>query len=462
MSEVTPLRLPRFRAKKTGRHDRPPGSGVRYPGQFMVEIARNPLAMMVAMKEMHGDIAHWRIGPQNLYLFSHPDLIRDVLVTHGRNFHKSRGLERARRLLGNGLLTSEGEFHLRQRRLAQPAFHKQRIAAYAVTMCDYAARTSQRWRDGETLDMHTEMMRLTLGIVARTLFDADVENEAAEIGQALTMAFESFNFAMLPFTEYLEKLPLPSVRRFNSARDTLDRTIYRVIEERRRSGEDKGDLLSMLLMATDTEGDGSGMSDLQLRDEALTIFLAGHETTANALTWTWYLLSQHPDVEARLHSEVDAALNGRAPAYDDMAALPYTRMVFAESMRLYPPAWAIGRRALEPFDARGFTIPKRSVVIMSQYIVHRDERFFPEPDRFDPDRWSPEAVAQRPKFSYFPFGGGNRVCIGEQFAWMEGMLLIAALAQKWRMRLVPDHRVEVQPLITLRPKYGMRMTLEKR
>jgi cytochrome P450 len=428
----------------------------------MVEIARNPLAMMIAMNEAHGDIAHWRIGPQHLFLFSHPDLIRDVLVTNGRNFHKSRGLERAKRLLGNGLLTSEGEFHLRQRRLAQPAFHKHRIASYAVTMSDYAARTSERWRDGQTLDMHTEMMRLTLGIVARTLFDADVENEAAEIGEALTRAFESFNFAMLPFTEYLEKLPLPSVRRFNSARDTLDRTIYRMIDERRLSGEDKGDLLSMLLMATDTEGDGGGMSDLQLRDEALTIFLAGHETTANALTWTWYLLSQHPQVEATLHAEIDAALNGRVPAYDDMPSLPYTRMVLAESMRLYPPAWAIGRRALESFDARGFTIPKRSVVLMSQYIVHRDARFFPNPERFDPDRWKPEAVAQRPKFSYFPFGGGNRVCIGEQFAWMEGVLLIAALAQKWRMRLVSGHPVEVQPLITLRPRHGMRMFLEKR
>jgi cytochrome P450 len=462
MNEVTPLRIPRFRAKKNADSKRPPGSGVRYPGQFMVEIARNPLAMMIAMNEAHGDIAHWRIGPQHLFLFSHPDLIRDVLVTNGRHFHKSRGLERAKRLLGNGLLTSEGEFHLRQRRLAQPAFHKHRIASYAVTMSDYAARTSERWRDGQTLDMHTEMMRLTLGIVARTLFDADVENEAAEIGEALTRAFESFNFAMLPFTEYLEKLPLPSVRRFNSARDTLDRTIYRMIDERRLSGEDKGDLLSMLLMATDTEGDGGGMSDLQLRDEALTIFLAGHETTANALTWTWYLLSQHPQVEATLHAEIDAALNGRVPAYDDMPSLPYTRMVLAESMRLYPPAWAIGRRALESFDARGFTIPKRSVVLMSQYIVHRDARFFPNPERFDPDRWKPEAVAQRPKFSYFPFGGGNRVCIGEQFAWMEGVLLIAALAQKWRMRLVSGHPVEVQPLITLRPRHGMRMFLEKR
>ena len=462
MSEELPIRIPRFRSRARAGNDRPPGSGVRYPGQFLVEIARNPLAMMIAMKEEHGDIAHWRIGPQHLYLFSHPDLIRDVLVTNGRNFHKSRGLERARRLLGNGLLTSEDEFHLRQRRLAQPAFHRQRIASYAVTMGDYASRTSTRWRDGETVDVHSEMMRLTLGIVGRTLFDADVENEAAEIGEALTTAFESFNFAMLPFTEYLEKLPLPWVRRFNSAKDTLDRTIYRMIEERRRSGEDKGDLLSMLLIATDTEGDGSAMSNLQLRDEALTIFLAGHETTANALTWTWYLLSEHPEVEARLHAEVDLVLNGRIPVYEDMNALPYARMVLAESMRLYPPAWAIGRRALEPFEAGGYTIPKRSVILTSQYIVHRDARFFPDPERFDPERWTPDAIASRPKFSYFPFGGGNRVCIGEQFAWMEGVLLIAALAQSWRMRLVPGHPVEVQPLITLRPRHGMKMTLERR
>jgi cytochrome P450 len=461
-NEVTPLRLPTFRSSRTRDNKYPPGSRVRYPGQFMVEIARNPLAMMMAMKLEHGDIAHWRIGPQPIYLFSHPDLIRDVLVTNGKNFHKSRGLERAKRLLGNGLLTSEGEFHLRQRRLAQPAFHKQRIASYATTMTDYAARTSVRWRDGQYIDMHTEMMRLTLGIVARTLFDADVDAEAAEIGEALTTAFESFNIAMLPFTEYLERLPLPSVRRFNAAKATLDRAIYRIIDERRASGEDRGDLLSMLLMATDTEGDGTGMSDLQLRDEALTIFLAGHETTANALTWTWYLLSQHPDVERKLHDEVDRVLSGRAPAYEDMQSLPYTRMVLAESMRLYPPAWAIGRRALEKFDAMGYTIPKRAVVLMCPYIVQRDARFFPDPERFDPERWTPEAQASRPKFAYFPFGGGNRVCIGEQFAWMEGVMLIAQLSQKWRMRLDPSARLEVQPLITLRPRHGMPMILEKR
>jgi len=458
---AAPIRLPRF--KRAAARDKavPPRSGPRYPGQFIVEIARNPLAMMIAMQRDHGDIAHWRIGPQNLYLINHPDLIRDVLVTNGRNFTKSRGLERARRLLGNGLLTSEGEFHLRQRRLAQPAFHRQRIAAYAGTMSSYAERTSERWRDGVTVDMHTEMMRLTLGIVARTLFDADVDEEAGEIGEALTAAFEHFNFAMLPFTELLDRLPLPAVRRFNAARDTLDRTIYRMINERRKSGEDRGDLLSMLLMATDTEGDGKGMSDSQLRDEALTIFLAGHETTANALTWTWYLLSQHPEIEARLHAEIDS-LRNRTPTYEDLPSLPYTRMVFAESMRLYPPAWAIGRRAIEPFEARGFVIPERSVVIMSQYIMHRDERYFPDPERFDPERWTPEAQATRPKFSYFPFGGGTRVCIGEQFAWMEGILLLAILAQKWGMRLEPGHRVEIQPLITLRPKHGMKMTLHRR
>jgi len=457
---VLPARFSRSPRPESGGF--PAGPRPRYPGQFLVEIASNPLGALMGMAKEHGDIAYYRIGPQRLYLFSHPDLIRDVLVTNQKNFHKSRGLERAKRLLGNGLLTSEGDFHLRQRRLAQPAFHRQRIAAYAETMTARASRLTARWSDSSTLDIHAEMMRLTLGIVSKTLFDADVDDEAAEIGDALTQAFESFNLAMLPFTEYLEKLPIPPVRRFNAARARLDRTIYRMIEERRSTGGDRGDLLSMLLLATDTEGDGSGMDDRQLRDEALTIFLAGHETTANALTWTWYLLSQHPDVESRMYAEITGALGGRQPTYADMPSLPYTRMVLAESMRLYPPAWAIGRRALDPFQVRGFTVPARSVVLMSQYIVHRDPRFFPEPERFDPDRWTPEAQSARPKFSYFPFGGGTRICIGEQFAWMEGVLLIAALAQEWRMKLAPGQHVEVQPLITLRPRHGMRMVLERR
>ncbi len=458
------IRIPRFgRPSHSGNGTRfPTGPTARYPFQFLVEVARNPLAMMIAIARDYGDIAHYKIGPQHLFFFNHPDLIRDVLVTNQKNFHKSRGLERARRLLGNGLLTSEDEFHLRQRRLAQPAFHRQRIAAYATTMVDFAERARSSWTHGAMVDMHIEMMRLTLGIVAKTLFDADVDSEAGEIGHAMTTAFESFNYAMLPFTEYLEKLPIPAVRRFNSARDRLDKTIFRMIGERRSSGEDRGDLLSTLLLAQDTEGDGTGMSDAQLRDEALTIFLAGHETTANALTWTWYLLSQHPDVEARLHAEIDSALGGRRPTFEDLPSLPYTRMVLSESMRLYPPAWAIGRRALKAFPVREYQVPAGSVVLMSQYIMHRDARFFPQPDCFDPERWTPDAQAQRPKFSYFPFGGGARVCIGEQFAWMEGILLLATIAQQWRMHLVPGHVIDLQPLITLRPRYGMRMTLEKR
>jgi cytochrome P450 len=416
---------------------------------------------MIAMARDYGDIAHYKIGPQHLFFINDPELIRDVLVTNQKNFHKSRGLERAKRLLGNGLLTSEGEFHLRQRRLAQPAFHRQRIAAYGSTMVEFAERARTRWKDGATLDMHTEMMRLTLDIVAKTLFDADVDAEAAEIGKAMTTAFESFNYAMIPFTEYLDHVPIPPVRRFNSARDRLDKTIFRLIAERRASGEDRGDLLSMLLLAQDTEGDGTGMSDAQLRDEALTIFLAGHETTANALTWTWYLLSQHPEVEKRFHAEIDS-LNGVSPTIDDLARLPYTRMVLAESMRLYPPAWAIGRRALDAFQMREFNVPAGAVVLMSQYVMHRDGRYFPDPERFDPERWTPEAQAARPKFSYFPFGGGARVCIGEQFAWMEGILLLATIAQKWKMRLVPDQIVDVQPLITLRPRFGMRMEFQSR
>jgi cytochrome P450 len=305
-------------------------------------------------------------------------------------------------------------------------------------------------------------MRLTLAIVGKTLFDTDVESEADEIGAALTAVMELFDFLLLPFSELLEKLPLPHVRRFQKARARLDETIYRIIEERRRSNEDRGDLLSMLLSARDEEGDGGQMNDEQVRDEVMTLFLAGHETTANLMTWTWYLLSQHADVEARLHEELDAVLEGRQPTVEDVPRLRYTEMVVAESMRLYPPAWAIGRLALKDHEVGGYTIPAKALVLLSPYVTHRDERYFPDPTRFDPERWTPEARESRPQFAYFPFGGGTRRCIGEGFAWMEGILLLASLARNWRMRLVPGHRVETLPVITLRPKHGMRMTVEKR
>ncbi len=384
------------------------------------------------------------------------------MVTNQQNFHKGLALQRAKRLLGEGLLTSEDEFHRRQRRLAQPAFHRARIASYAGVMTDYAAETRARWNDGDTLDMSEEMMRLTLGIVGKTLFDADVVSDAREVGEAMTVAMDLYNLITIPFFELIQKLPLPQLRRFDAARVKLDAIIYRLIEERRRGGEDRGDLLSMLLLAQDTEGDGGAMTDKQLRDEVMTIFLAGHETTANALTWTWYLLSQNPAAEEKLHEEIDRVLAGRLPVFADVTQLKYTEMVLAESMRLYPPAWAIGRLAVKETEIAGYTVPAKALVLMSQYVMHRDPRYFPEPLRFDPERWTTAARESRPQFSYFPFGGGPRRCIGEGFAWMEGVLLIAALAQQWRMRLVPNHSVALKPVITLRPKHGMRMTVVRR
>jgi cytochrome P450 len=440
----------------------PPGPKPIVPGANLFAIRRDPIGFLMKLASEYGDLAYFKLGPQPVFLVNNPDYIRDALVTHNKSFMKGEGLQRAKRLLGEGLLTSEGEFHLRQRRLAQPAFHRQRIAGYARTMVEYAARMRDEWRDGETRDVAREMMRLTLAIAGKTLFDAEVEDEADEIGAALTTTFEMFNRVMMPFAQVLDRLPLPATKRFQKARGRLDATIYRIINERRASGEDRGDLLSMLIAARDEEGDGSGMTDEQLRDEAMTIFLAGHETTANALTWTWYLLSQHPEIEARFHAEVDDVLKDGLPSAEDFQRLRYTEMILAESMRMYPPAWTIGRRALGDYSIGGYTIPARSILLMSQYVTHHDPRYFPEPFRFDPERWTPEARESRPKFSYFPFGGGPRVCIGESFAWMEGALVLATMAQKWRLRLAPGHPVEMQPLVTLRPKHGMKVIFERR
>lgn len=419
----------------------------------------NPLSFLKRTADAYGDIAYFRLGPQHVFLLNEPELIKQVLVTNQNNFTKSRALQRAKVLLGEGLLTNEGASHLRQRRLVQPAFHRPRLVGYSEMMTAAALRTRERWHAGETLDVSSEMMRLTLAVVGKTLFSADIESEAGEIGEALTAILKMFDLLMMPFSEYLEKLPLPSVRRFEKARARLDQTIYGMIAERRASGEDRGDLLSMLLLQQDEDGTG-GMTDQQVRDEALTLFIAGHETTAQALMWTWYLLSQNPECEQKLHQELDHVLGGRVPAFDDLPQLRYTEMVLAESMRLYPPAWAIGRKGIAPFELGGYHMPKGAIVIVSPYVMHRDPRFFPEPDRFDPERWTPEAREARPKFSYFPFGGGARLCIGERFAWMEGTLVLATIAQKWRLRLVAGQRVEPLPLITLRSKYGMKMTVE--
>jgi cytochrome P450 len=358
-----------------------------------------------------------------------------------------------------GLLTAEGEAHLRQRRLAQPAFHRQRLRGYGSAMIDCTTQYRSRLVDGETRDMHSEMMKLTLHIVGRTLFDVDTSADADEIGQCLHSFLHSFNFTMLPFYPLVRNLPLPQVRRIHATREALDRYIYRIIEERRQSGRDHGDLLSMLIAATDGDGEGaSSLTDSQLRDECVTLLLAGHETTANALTWTLYLLSQHPAVETRLLAELDAVLGDREPTVDDLPKLSYCEQVVAESLRLYPPAYAIARRVIEPVElSHDRRLATNSLAIVPIRMIHRLPRFYPDPLRFDPDRFTPEARASRPRFAYLPFSHGPRNCIGEHFAWMEAVLVLATLLQRYQFRLAPGQQVEPEPLITLRPRHGMQM-----
>lgn len=402
------------------------------------------------------------MGPQPGYFIAHPDHVRDLFVVNAHKFKKGRALQRAKAVLGEGLLTSEGEFHLRQRRMIQPAFHRARIAEYARVMADHAARMAADWGDGETRDIDREMMRLTLRIVGETLFSANVEDKEDRIGLAMTTLSKLFDFLLIPFSEWLEKIPFPQTRRFRNARDTLNSVIFSIIEQRRREQVDNGDLLSMLLMAQD-EDDGRGMTDEQVRDEALTLFLAGHETTSNALTWTWHLLSQNPEKEAELHRELDSVLGGKSPQFEDVGDLKYTEAVLAESMRLFPPAWGVGRLALEDHEFGGYRVPKGSLVLVSQFVTQRDERFWERADDFIPERWLTQSVKEATqRYIYFPFGGGVRRCIGEGFAWTEGILLLASLAKRWKLRLAGDQRIGLSAMITLRPKFGMKMHIHRR
>lgn len=441
----------------------PPGPRDLIPLRTLLKFRRDPAGYLTSLARKYGDFVRLNFGNRQIYLLNDPAEIQSILVTNNKLFKKSRGLQVAKRFLGEGLLTNEGDFHRRQRRLVQPAFHQQRLIGYANVMADHSLRFAAEWRDGARVDMAQEMMRLTLSVVAKTLFDADVGGEATEIREAITDIMHLFSSTItMPFAELVEKILVKRRRRFQQAVSRLDSVIYRIIEQRRSSGVDRGDLLSMLLMARDEEDGSGGMTDLQVRDEAMTLFLAGHETTANALTWTWYLLSKNPEVEKKLHEEIDSVLGDRLPGFHDARNLPYTEKVLSESMRLYPPAWTLGRESLAEYNVKGYVLPPGSIILMSQFITHRDERYYPDPEKFDPERWNKDQAAARPKFSYFPFGGGPRVCIGEPFAWMEGTVLLASLARRWRARLEPNHRVELEPLITLRPKNGMPMILEAR
>ncbi len=424
------------------------------------EFRRNPIALLDKVPAGQ-PITRLQLGPQRTWVIDEPELIQDILITRSALFRKSRILQKAKSFLGEGLLTSEGEFHKRERRLVQPAFHRERLARYGQIMADISARQRDRWRPGQTIDAAEEMMRLTLAIVGQTLFSADVERDAREVGEAMTALIGMFSVYMLPFAEWIEKLPVPLAFRIRRGRETMDRIVYGLIAERRRTGEDRGDLLAMLLAASDAEGGTGSLTDRQVRDEAMTLFVAGHETTANALAWTWYLLSRHPEVEQRLHEEVDRVLGGRLPGVDDLAQLRYTEQVLAESMRLYPPAWAIGRMAWDEVEIGGYRAPKDTIFLISPYRLHRQERFYPAPEQFDPNRFLPERRESRPRLSYLPFGAGPRICIGERFAWMEGIFALAVYAQRWRLRLAGPEP-ELLPQITLRPKHGIVMRVEDR
>jgi len=420
----------------------------------------NPIFLFQHLVQEYGDIAHYKIGWNHIVFLNHPDYIREVLVVQNDNFVKERTVRRSKMLLGEGMITSEGAQHRAQRQVAQPAFHRQRIPEYADTMVREAARMRDQWGDGEERNIAIDMMHLTLNVVSETLFATDLRNEVHELADAINRIMGLYNFlVMLPAAEWLVHVRPPGLAAFVRARKRIDAVAHRMIEAHRQHHSDGSSLLDLMLAASP---DRSPASEKSLRDQVITIFLAGYETVANALSWTWYLLSQNPECERRFHEEIDRELQGRLPAYEDVPRLRYVEMVMAESMRLYPPAWAMGRYALNNFKLGEFFLPAKTTVLMSQFITHRDPRFFPDPLRFDPERFTPEAKARRAKFTYFPFGAGFRQCIGESFAWMEGVLLLATLGQKWKLRLVPDHPVEPEPLITLRPKYGMRMSLEAR
>jgi cytochrome P450 len=423
--------------------------------------------VFLAMRNQYGDVVRFAVGSRVIHLVSHPDLAKYVFQDNNRNYLKGRGLEKIKPLLGEGLLTSEGEFWRRQRRLMQPAFHRQKINAFLPVMAENTYRMFERWRalleSGTTsLNVAAEMMRLTLEVVSRTLFSTGLSSQEMDaVAEAMPIVLREANRRTTSILDLREKLPTPAKRQFQHEIEALDAIVYRIIDNRRRSGEERPDLLGMLMAAQDEES-GEQMSDRQLRDEVMTIFLAGHETTANNLSWTLYLLSLHPQVREKLQQEVDQVLGADAPTLEDVPRLVYTRQVIDEALRLYPPAWAVARQTVEADQIGGYLIPAGSNVIISPYVIHRHPDFWVNPQGFDPGRFEPQAVQARPHYAYIPFGGGPRQCIGNNFALLEGTLILAMLTRQFELDLVPGYPVVPETSITLRPTQGIHMTLRSR
>jgi cytochrome P450 len=438
----------------------PPGPSGTWLGGNLADFRRDRLGLFTRCAREFGDVARIRLGPRRIYLLSHPDAIESVVVRQAKSFNKHFALRLTPLVLGQGLLTSEGDFWLRQRRLIQPVFSRARIHGYASDMVRAVERMLGRWQPGQTVGILPEMMRLTLEIAARTMFDADVDADAADVGQALKVLQDSFVLRFNSLIPIPLWVPIPSNFRFRRAVRRLDEIIYRLIRQRREHPGEGRDLLSLLLAARDEDGTGK-MSDQQVRDEAMTLFLAGHETTALALTWTWVLLAAHPEAQQKLFAEVDAMLGGRPPTPDDMPRLGYTEAVIQESMRLFPPAYVIGREASAPVEVAGYPVPRGLTIMMSQWVVQRDERWFPEATAFRPERWLDGSTEALPKFAYFPFGGGPRICIGNTFAMLETVLVLARIAQRYRFT-APPVPPQAVPTFTLRPSNNVEVTLATR
>ena len=425
-------------------------------------MKRDPLVWFAGLRERYGGLAALRLGPVRYLGVNDPELIRQVLVDDARGYKKGLVLERTRAVLGEGLLTSEGELHRHHARLAAPAFGHRRVAGYHLAMRELAEQTSAGWRDGQELDVNVEMTRLTLRIVVRTLFGTTMEPaEADRVGASLTALLEHFDWLVThPLGPLRLRIPTPRIRSFRAARASIHDTVDRLVAERSAGGTAGDDLLSALLGAR--EDDGGGMDPVLLRDEVVTLLLAGHETTANWLTFTWLVLAEHPAVEARLHAELDRVLGTVPVQAADLERLPYLRAVLEETLRLYPPAWGVGRRALERRSLGGYDVPRRAVLGLSQFAVHRDARFWPEPERFDPERWLDPSAARVPRGAFFPFGDGPRRCIAEHFARAEAGIVMATLARAWSLDRVSHEPVELEAKVTLRPRGGLRMRVSAR
>jgi cytochrome P450 len=422
------------------------------------QFRRDQLAFVTGLHRTYGRAATFYLANLPVTIFFRPAAVRYFLVDNARNFTNGEFAAELRRLLGSGLLTTDGEVHRRQRRMVQPAFHKRRVESYATTMVAHTEDLVAEWRPGATVDMAREMQRLTLRIVAKALFDVDLRQESPDLGDWFTQVIENpvglvFSLRGLPID-----LPFTPYGKNQRARAALDEFVYGLIAQRRREGKDTGDVVSMLLAQRDETG--AGLTDTEVRDQTMTLLAAGHETTANALSWTFYLLARHPAIRARLVAELRDVLGDRPATADDLAHLPLLDQVVKESLRLYPPAWTQGRRAIEAFELEGYRLPAGSMVMFSQWVIHRLVDIWGDPLVFRPERFAPEAESQIPPGAYFPFGGGPRMCIGMPFANLEARLLLATILRRYTPNLVPSHPVVPQPRVTLRLRYGLRMTLD--